>query len=142
MAQHPPRRRCSQHVFSDARGGDSCQISATVLEDGKWWCKRHTEAAKEKRKAASAARIEDYLTESRRRVKDERMRNHKAAMFEDLLAALDEADSLLRALNGWLVGLQKVKNKPSAAAINGVIEEMLPVWRNVRVVIVKAKAHA
>lgn len=49
------QHRCSETVFSGERwdfGGHPCSIKASVLEDGRWWCKRHSPAAKAARAAA------------------------------------------------------------------------------------------
>ena len=54
-----PLRSCSETVYpSGSWGGHSCLINASVFEDGKWWCTRHSPSGKRARREERQARWE------------------------------------------------------------------------------------
>ncbi|KKM05073.1 hypothetical protein LCGC14_1757740, partial [marine sediment metagenome] len=61
---------------------------ATVFEDGKWWCWRHTEAGKERQQRLSDERVESYLANSRRRAEAYVEMQRRFRLYPDVLKAL------------------------------------------------------
>ena len=50
---------CSERVFTGDRmdiGGHPCGVSATVLENDQWWCRRHSKAGLRRARHKAKAR--------------------------------------------------------------------------------------
>lgn len=87
------KKSCSKQVFSGERNdfsGHRCGIPATILEDGKWWCKRHTKEGKARREAKSDERISKYIEESNTRIAQHTEMQRRSRLFPKLLGALEE----------------------------------------------------
>ena len=87
-------QRCSKRVFGGERNdfsGHSCGIPATVLENDKWWCKRHTKEGEARRRAKSDERVHQYIAESNNRIAHETEMQRRYHLFPKLLEALEVA---------------------------------------------------
>ncbi len=88
-----PARYCSERVFSGERndtGGHMCGTPPSTLENGKWWCWRHTSAGQERQERISDERVDAYLTDSRRRAEVYAEQIRRYHLYPKLLKALEE----------------------------------------------------
>lgn len=82
---------CSERVFSGDRmdiGGHTCGTNATILEDGKWWCKRHTKDGKARLKDKADEQSRQRTKEFDSRVSYEVESKRRYHLFPQLLEAL------------------------------------------------------
>ena len=84
---------CSERVFTGDRmdiGGHMCGTPATILEDDKWWCKRHTKEGKAQQRAKEEERTRQYIEDSRRLIHQQNEIQRRSRLFPELLKALEE----------------------------------------------------
>lgn len=88
--------QCSEHVYRDSWGGSQCHRRGVVFEDGKWWCKQHSKAATQARRAKSEQRYAEESAQRTARWDAEAEQKRRADCFPALLAHLHELAATAR----------------------------------------------
>jgi hypothetical protein len=88
-----PKHNCSKRIFTGERNdfdGHMCSTPATILEDSKWWCKRHTKEGQARRKTKSDERTRTFLEGINKDIAQHEEMRRRSRLFPKMLKALEE----------------------------------------------------
>lgn len=110
-------QQCEERVFSGARTdirGHRCSFRAVAQENGKWVCKRHTQAEKKKRDKEWERKYREWKDALDLKLAEESEQKRRAEIFPELLEALK---GLMEAFGGVENHAQQAKWDVAMAAI-------------------------
>ena len=137
MSEPKGKRWCAGQSWDRAGCGSwyPCSKGGTLEYDGKWWCKTHhppsvaarDKALRDKWKSEWYAKEQQEIA----RRSAEALRDHKAACFDDLVAALEAFQNRMDTFGSWEDGCFYYNGR-SASELQQPIEQARAVLKKAR----------